>query len=284
MAAAGEDVLMRRLTLLAVLGALVLAACGGGNDQASFDISTSQAPEAQAVLTAGQNTSAEQSGRVSFNASFKGDSGSGAITGDGVFSARKFHLTMDIGDLMGLGGGEAEIVFESPLMYMKLPPGSGAQLPLGKEWLKLDLGKLGKTQGLDLSQLLQLDQSDPSQALDFLRGANGDFHEVGSEQIRGEATTHYKGTIDLQQVANEAPAELRSQYERLFELSQQKTVPMDVWIGDDGLVHKVAFTQEIPNGGSVAIEEEFYDFGTDEQVREPPADEVLDITALLGNS
>jgi hypothetical protein len=271
-------------SVLGIVLVVTLAACGGGNDPASFDISTSQAPEAQAVLHAGQNTSAKESGRVSFKASFKGGSASSTITGEGVFSSRKFHLTMDAGGLSGLGGGEAEIVFDSPVMYMKLPEGSGAQLPLGKKWLKLDLSKLGKTQGLDLSQLLQLDQSDPSEALDFLQGVTEDFHEVGTDEIRGESTTHYKGTIDLQRVANEAPPQLRSQYERLFQLSEQKTVPMDVWIGDDGLVHKVAFTQEVPDSGSVVIEEEFYGFGTDEQVTVPSGDEVVDITALLGNS
>ena len=273
------------LTLLALVSALALAACGGADDQSSFDISTSEAaPEAQVVLHAGQQTQAVRSGRVSFEASFRGGSTNGTMTGEGVFSQRKFHLTMDLGDLAGLGGGEAEIVFENPVIYMKLPSGAAGQLPPGKDWLKLDLGKLGEIQGLDLSQLLQLNQSDPSQALDFLQGASEDFHEIGSDEVRGEPATHYRGTIDLQQVANEAPAELRKQYERLFELSGQKTVPMDVWIGDDGLVRKVAFTEQVPNGGSVLIEEEFYDFGTDAEVTVPPANEVLDITALLGNS
>jgi hypothetical protein len=284
MAAAGEDVLVRSLSFLTVLAALALAACGGGGDETSFDISTSQAPEQQVVLQAGQQTHAAKSGRVSFKVSVKGGATSGTMTGQGVFSQRRFHLTMDLGDLAGLGGGEAELVFENPAIYMKLPSASAAELPPGKEWLKLDLGKLGETQGLDLSQLLQLNQSDPSQALDFLQGASDDFRKVGTDEVRGAPATHYGGTIDLQQVANEAPAEVREQYERLFQLNGQKTVPMDVWIGDDGFVRKVSFTQQVPNGGSMLIEEEFYDFGTDEQVTTPPSDEVLDITALLGNS
>jgi hypothetical protein len=275
---------MRRVGLGIALVLTVAACGGGGDDQASFDTSTSQAPEAEAVLHAGQNTSAKQSGRVSFTASFRGGSSDGTMTGEGVFSGRKFHLTMDVGALGALGGGQVEIVFASPIFFMKLPASSSAQLPPGKEWLKFDLDKLGETKGLDLSQLLQLNQSDPSQALDFLQGASEDFRDVGTEEVRGEPATHYRGTIDLQQVANEAPADLRKQYERLYRLSGQNTVPMDVWIGDDGLVHKIAFTQKVSNGGSVTMEEEFYDFGTNEQVATPPADDVLDITALLGNS
>jgi hypothetical protein len=277
---------MRRLLVaLLVTTSVAASACGGSSSISDqFDVSTSNEPEAQAVVQAGQKTSREQTGRVSFEASFTGGSTSATMTGNGVFSRRKFHLTMDVGGLSGLGSGQADIVVANPLFYMKLPAGSGASLPAGKEWLKLDISKLGKTQGLDLSQLMQLNQSDPSQALDFLQGAGSDFREVGTEDVRGEPTTHYKGTIDLQRVANEAPPELKKQYERLWELSPTKSVPMDVWIGDDGLVHKVAFTQKVPNGGSMTMEEEFYDFGTDEQVTIPPADEVLDITALLGNS
>jgi hypothetical protein len=275
----------RMLAALLVITSVAVSACGGSSSTSEqADVSTSNEPEAQAVVQAGQKTSGEQSGRVSFEASFTGGSTSATMTGNGVFSGRKFRLTMDLGGLARLGGGQAEMVFASPLFYMKLPAGSGAQLPAGKEWLKLDIGKLGKTQGLDLSQLMQLDQSDPSQALGFLRGAGSDFREIGTDDVRGEPTTHYRGTIDLQDVANEAPADLRAQYERLLQLSQQKSVPMDVWIGDDGLVHKVAFTQALSGGSSMRMEEEFYDFGTDEQVTIPPADEVLDITALLGNS
>jgi hypothetical protein len=280
---------MKRAALasLLLLAILAVAGCGGGSAQPSstdqVDISTSAAPQAQAVLAAGQKTSAERSARVSFRATFTGDT-SGTITGEGVVSQRQGHLTMDLGGLTGVGTGQAEIVFDKLVYYMKLPPGSGASLPPGKDWFKLDFAKLGKQQGLDLSQLMQLNQSDPSQALDFLQGASDDFEEVGQEDVRGEQTTHYKGTVDLRKVAEEAPADVQEQYRKLSELAGDKKVPMEVWIGDDGLVRKIAFTQAVPNGGSVKMEEELYDFGTDEQVEVPSDDEVVDLTALLGNS
>jgi LppX_LprAFG lipoprotein len=278
---------MKRAALASLLVAVTVAGCGGGSSQPAstdqVDISTSAAPQAQAVLAAGQRTSAETSARVSFKATFTGDT-NGTMTGEGVFSQRQGHLTMDLGGLTGVGTGQAEIVFDKLVYYMKLPPGSGASLPPGKEWFKLDFAKLGKQQGLDLSQLMQLNQSDPSQALDFLQGASDDFEEVGQEEVRGEQTTHYKGTVDLEKVAQEAPADVQEQYRELSELTGDKKVPMDVWIGDDGLVRKIAFTQAVPNGGSVKMEEELYDFGTDEQVEVPSDDAVVDLTALLGNS
>jgi hypothetical protein len=279
---------MNRLVFASLVFALFVVGCaGGGSSQSSStepgDVSTSAAPAAESILAAGQKTSAEQGARVSFKATFTGAT-SGTMSGEGVFSQRQGHLTMDLGGLPGVGSGQAEIVFDKLVYYLKLPAGSGADLPPGKEWFKLDFAKLGEQQGLDLSQLLQLNQSDPSQALDFLQGASDDFEEVGQETIRGEETTHYRGTVDLQKVADEAPADVREQYRRLSQLAGDQKVPMDVWIGDDGLVHKIAFTQTVPGGGSVKMEEEFYDFGTDEQVTIPSDDAVLDLTALLGNS
>jgi hypothetical protein len=285
---------MKRVGLaLLLLVAVIAAGCGGEGSQSSStartaptatgSASTPSASSANAIVQAGLTTSAETSARVSFKATFTGDT-SGTMTGEGVFSRRQGHLTMDLGGLTSLGTGQAEIVFDKLVYYMKLPAGSGASLPPGKEWFKLDFAKLGKQQGLDLSQLMQLNQSDPSQALDFLQGASDGFEELGQEQVRGEQTTQYKGTIDLQKVAEEAPADVQAQYRELAELSGNQKVPMDVWIGDDGLVRKIAFTQAVPNGGSVKMEEEFYDFGTDEQVEVPSDDEVVDLTALLGNS
>jgi len=278
---------MKRAGLASLLVAVTVAGCGGGSSQPAstdqVDISTSAAPQAQAVLAAGQRTAAETSARVSFKATFTGDT-NGTLTGEGVFAQRQGHLTMDLGGLTGVGTGQAEIVFDKLVYYMKLPPGSGASLPPGKEWFKLDFAKLGKQQGLDLSQLMQLNQSDPSQALDFLQGASDDFEEVGQEEVRGEQTTHYKGTVDLEKVAEEAPADVQEQYRKLSELTGDKKVPMDVWIGDDGLVRKIAFTQAVPNGGSVKMEEELYDFGTDVNVEEPPANQVVDLQDVLGQS
>jgi LppX_LprAFG lipoprotein len=277
---------VRRLAVsCSLLLALVPAACGGGGSQSPSTEqadSTSEAPAAQAILAAGQKTSASQSARVAFRATFTGAT-DGEMTGEGVIADHKGRLTMDLGGLAGLGSGQAEIVFDGLVYYVKLPPGSGVQLPAGKEWFKLDVAKLGRSQGLDLSQLGQLNQGDPSQALDLLQGASRDFHRVGSAEVRGESTTHYKGTIDLQQVVAEAAPDVKEVYRRLLQLSGADTVPMDVWIGDDGYVRKMRFTEQVGES-SVTVDEELYDFGTDEQVTVPSDDEVIDITALLGNS
>jgi hypothetical protein len=276
---------MRRLLLpLALLLALAASACGGetGGDSA---VTGSSSSAQSAVASAGQKSSDAGSARASFTANFSGAT-SGTMTGEGEFSNREGHLTLDMSDLGGgaFGDGTAELTFSDLVYYMKLPQGAGLPLPPGKEWFKIDLKQLGQTQGLDLEQLTQLSQSDPSQALDFLQGASDDFHEVGTENVRGEKTTHFAGTIDLNKVAENAPADLAEEYKKLAEQAPSPTVPMDVWIGDDGYVHKLRFEQKLSAGASMTMEEELYDWGTDVNVTVPSDDEAVDLTQLLGQS
>jgi len=276
---------MRRLLLpLALLLALAASACGGetGGDSA---VTGSSSSAQSAVASAGQKSSDAGSARASFTANFSGAT-SGTMTGEGEFSNREGHLTLDMSDLGGgaFGDGTAELTFSDLVYYMKLPQGAGLPLPPGKEWFKIDLKQLGQTQGLDLEQLTQLSQSDPSQALDFLQGASDNFHEVGTEDVRGEKTTHFAGTIDLNKVAENAPADLAEEYKKLAEQAPSPTVPMDVWIGDDGYVHKLRFEQKLAAGASMTMEEELYDWGTDVNVTVPSNDEVVDLTQLLGQS
>ena len=97
--------------------------------------------------------------------------------------------------------------FLGNVFYMKFPL-LAAFLPGAKEWIEFDLESLGEDAGIDLSQLQQLGQSDPSQALDYLR-ATGQVEEVGTEQVDGVETTHYTGTIRLDAVAEQVPADQR---------------------------------------------------------------------------
>ena len=278
---------MRALAAFALLClALAAAACGSTSTASTTGTETSPNSAQSAVASAGSKSSDTGSAKASFKAEFTGAT-SGRMTGQGEFSQREGHLTLDMSDLGGgnlFGSGQAELAFSDLVYYMKLPSGSGLPLPPGKEWFKIDLKQLGQTQGLDLEQLTQLSQSDPSQALDFLQGASDDFHEVGKEDVRGAPTTHYAGTIDLAKVAENAPGDVAEQYRKLAQLAPSSKVPMDVWVGQDGYVHKLRFEQKLAEGASMSMEEELYDFGAKVDVSPPPEDQVVDLTQFLGQS
>jgi hypothetical protein len=281
---------MRRLLLgLLVLATLAASACGGSSSTSSGTVAdTTASPNAaqSAVASAGSKSADAGSARASFKATFTGAT-SGSMTGEGEFSNQEGHLTLDMSGLGGgdlFGGGQAELIFSNLVYYMKLPEGTNVPLPPGKQWFKIDLQALGQSKGFDLDQLTQLSQSDPSQTLGFLQGASDDFHEVGTEDVRGVSTTHYAGTIDLAKVAENAPSDLAEQYRKLAELTPSSKVPMDVWVGDDGLVHKLSFEQKLADNSSMTMEEELFDFGADVNVTPPPEDQVVDLTQLLGQS
>jgi hypothetical protein len=176
------------------------------------------------------------------------------------------------------------MVFDNLLFYMKFPSSLSAQLPVGKRWVRFDLAKLGKEQGIDFQQLLQLGSADPSQALQLLQAASPDFHEVGREEVRGTPTTHYAGTVDFSKLAISGPPVLRQSYRRIIELSGQGELPVDVWIDEDGLTRRIRYVQDLPGGATMEQTQDYYDFGVDVNVEPPPANEVLDITQLLGNA
>jgi hypothetical protein len=160
-----------------------------------------------------------------------------------------------------------------------------------KGWIRFDLQALGEEAGLDFDQLMQLgSQSDPSQALAYLRAASDDIQEVGSEEVRGVETTHYRMTVDLARVAAAAPPAqreaLQAQVDELIEKSRIQNVPTDVWIDEDGLVRRQRLTYEnmafAPGvHGDMTMTMELFDFGVDVEVDPPPASQVVDLQELL---
>jgi hypothetical protein len=269
---------------LAVLTALT--ACGGG--------STPATPQA-AVVEAANKTSEAGSSRASFEITMTGVAPEPfTMTGEGVFdsSKRKGRMTMDLSALAeGTGQelGDAEMIFDEFVVYMKFPFLQALQ-PSLKPWLKFDIRELGKEQGFDLGELSQLNQNDPSQALQYLRAASDDVREVGEEEVRGVETTHYRMTIDLQKVVDQAPEDqreqLRASIDQLIEQSGVRTVPTEVWVDDDGLARRMKLTYEgmrfAPGQqGDMTMTMELYDFGVEVDVEPPPESEVTDIQELI---
>jgi LppX_LprAFG lipoprotein len=282
--------MLRAAVFVALLLLLAAVACGGGGD------STAQAPTetepasttpsssaAQEVAEAGAKTQAAQSARIAFTGKITGAATDGTISGEGEFAGRQGRMTMD---MSGFAGGQIpgrmEMIFDELVFYMKFPEEIAQGMPGGRDWIKFDLSELGEQAGIDLQQLMQLSGTDPSQSLDLLLAASDDFHEVGEEEIRGVATTHYAGTVNLEKVAEQAPPEARETYRRLLEMSQQTEIPIEVWIDEDGLTRRMRYRQSMPDGSAMDLTTEYYDFGVEVDVEPPPDDEVIDISDLMG--
>jgi hypothetical protein len=166
-----------------------------------------------------------------------------------------------------------------PAMYARLEGfPAGRQLPNGKSWVKVDLERALKKLGMDFANL-GIGQS-PTGALAQLRGS-ANTQKVGTETIDGVRTTHYRGTVDVQDALGRATAKERKALQRLLDEAKAHGVDAtstthDVWVGDDGLVRRL--TEQVGSVGHVTIT--FSDYGAPVQIEAPPADETTDLSDL----
>ncbi|HEX2044388.1 MAG TPA: hypothetical protein VHF23_02035 [Gaiellaceae bacterium] len=285
---------MRRLVLLLALGlTLAPAACGGGDEAPPGE---AEAPDS-AVLAAATATERADSYRADMTIRMEGLAAEPVtMSAEGIFQRRPIlgRMTMDMSDLGAAAGGgglgEVDIVMDGLVFYMRMP--FLRQLdPSLKPWIRFDLAEIGKQQGFDLGQLMQFGtQTDPAQALAYLRAASDDVETVGSEEVRGVETTRYRMTVELARVPDAAPPgqreALRAQVQQLRELSGIDEVPTDVWVDEDGLVRRQRLLyrdMRLAPGreGDMTMTMELYDFGVDVDVEPPPAGQVTDIATLL---
>ena len=290
---------MRRLALLLIaLLALTPLACGGGG-------AGEEKSPAEAVAAAGKKTAAAESSKFGFNAKIKPPAAVSAETfefsgsGEMDYRRRLGRLSYDLSGLLEAAGQEApdaqaEVVFDDYVLYMRFPLLSQT-LPGGKPWVKIDLEELNKQRGVDLGQLSQLSWSDPSQTLALLKATSGEIEEVGQEDVRGVETTRYRLTVDLAKVADAAPAasrdQVRASMRRLIEQTRTRTIPVQVWIDDDGLLRRQRMSMKyaVPSGASgqpqqaeMTMTTELFDFGTKVDAQVPPAAQVADLADLIG--
>jgi len=178
-----------------------------------------------------------------------------------------------------------QVITDHAIVYTHSPQLSQL-LGAGRDWVKIDAAEVGRAAGIDVSALTQPGQ-DPTQAVRQLKAVSADVKTVGREEVRGVATTHYRATVDLRRYADLVPAAdraaARASIDRFTAETGASRVPVDVWIGADDLVRRLAQKLSLDaSGGPSAIEQrfEFYDFGAQVDIRVPDADEVTDVTDL----
>jgi hypothetical protein len=280
---------MRVALAAAALCAALALVTGCGSDVVSLD----------PVADAATKTQTAGSARFSLKATFTinhDHAQSMAISGDGIVnmatsSARmqlRYELPAEIQATLP-GDMTMEAIFDGSdglVVYMKMSL-LRELLPPGKEWLKFDLEKFGKAKGIDLREMMQANQGDPMQTLQYLRSA-GNVEKVGVDLVRRVRATHYRATIDLRKTLEQAPESLKPSLDKILSMMSDTTYPAEIWLDDDGLLRRFKFTMSynVPGTGSAetTMEEKLYDFGVDADISPPPADRVLDGTKFLPRS
>jgi len=315
-------IVRRSHALVAALVALlaVIAAGCGASDVA--------VPELTSFTNVAQTSSAADSASFSLAAEVKvpGIGKKLEVSADGGFDTptKRSKMSVDLSSLAelmksfgsSLGGTvtgdlgspedwKLEVIQDGDTAYVHFPP-LAKQLPDGKTWVKGDAKTLSAAGSGEMQQFGSLAGTDPRDVFGMLRAVSGAIEAVGTDELRGVETSHYKATIDTAKVEKLLPAQ---QQEALGGIgrSGRSLIPIDVWIDADQRIRKLAIDlaaieSEPPTtspssasgagtplsilgaSGSIDIEGsvvfEVYDYGKALDLELPPADQVADAAAL----
>jgi len=231
---------MRRPLLALLAVPLAAAACGGSKHAAP-----AAKPPLATVKAAFEKTFAAGSESVGLKANAQSNGQSVVLSGGGTFDTKRSSGTLKLHvDAGPLATSLDEIVI-GRVAYLKSPLLAG-QLPGGKTWIKLDGRAFAKLAGLPGSVLAQ----NPSATLKYLQHLKS-AREIGTES----AGTRYRATLDRRAL----PSGARS-------LSSY-----DVWVGDDGFIHRVRIAAAAVHA---TVTVDLSNFGKAVSTAAPPASEV----------
>jgi hypothetical protein len=315
-----------RLVACAAAGLLVLAGCGGdgggGGGESKGATATTAGKGAEPAkldlaAVGKEGCTKVQSGRVKVTMTVSGEGvpEGAAATLSGAFDnkARRSHHVMDFGKLIsalgaatgetappGLAEGLAqmEVVVDGDTTYVKsgffgaLFGGGGA-----KPWIKFTKGQ----EGADSFSTDTLFGTDFCEVSQVLTGVIGNVEKVGTEDVDGTRTTHFRATVDLAKAAEAAGTSAEGLKELMGSVGT-KEVPIEVWVDGDGVVRRVQLSfsdfdltgvaagaaggaggaGEAPKKVSATFRIDITDVNKPVKIDLPPADQVAEAGNLFG--
>jgi hypothetical protein len=294
------------LLILTALVAVLAAACGGGSssDNATDDDAVVVDDDGVAafdrVASSPDRLAEAHSARMEMVMRMSGlpaPTQVMEITAEGLtdLQTQDGVITMDLGSIAGIPMDAIEMRILDGVIYMdfsslmqSMPGATG--LPPNVRWLKLDPAALVDELGMSPEDLgLGAQPTDFTQYLDQLRDVSRGVEEVGTEEIDGVSTTHYRAEIDLDKAYDAVPEQLRELAGDQRDALRGVRVPVDVWLDDDGLLRRMEYRFDAPSLGvpdagdaSMTMTMNLSDFGVDVDVQAPPESETLDMLDMAG--
>ena len=282
---------LRSLLAAAVLAAAPLAAGCGADDLNPEDVAKA-AEATRAEKTAKVDLSVATSGfGVPVPLNVKG-------TGTSALDRVAMDLTFDLSGLLSLAGiqgdGRTRAVVLGKDAWLDPPAVDGLTVPGGKRWVGVDLARAARATGVDPEAIGALVNADPGAQLDAITQAKG-VKEVGKEQVGGVETTHFTGTVRLQDFLAALPADQRAKAQEALEAFTKgapggdQPMPIDVWVDGDERIRRMRQEIRTPAQGGIAsgrigLSFDYSDFGTPLKVQAPAAGETFDSTKALGEA
>ena len=286
---------------LVVLAAFLAAGCG---------TTGAVPPELSSFTNVAQTSAAADSASFSFeaNVSVPGIDKQLAFSAKGAFDtpAKRSQTSVDLssvaeliksfgsslggtvtGDLGSPEDWKLEVIQDGDTAYVHFPL-LAKQLPGGKTWIKGDAKTLSSADAGQLKQFGSLAGTDPRDVFGLLKAVSGSIEAVGTDEIRGVETSHYKATIDIAKLEKLVPAAQRDSLGTVDQSAKQAglaEIPLEIWIDSDQRVRKLSLDVDAKQPGTSAslkasLVVEIYDYGKALQLELPSADQVADAATL----
>ncbi|MGB3410710.1 MAG: LppX_LprAFG lipoprotein [Microthrixaceae bacterium] len=174
--------------------------------------------------------------------------------------------------------GEMTMIIIDGVVYYQFPG-----LPDGKEWVKMDSADMMGSMGIDPGALAEQN----SNALAMLNDLSEDVEVVGEDKIEGMTSVHYLYTFDVDSMMKGAldNGVLDGDAADAADLFGGKS-DMNVWVGEDGLIRRVAYEMNTSGGGSdmpgsFAYEMTFTDYGANLDFAAPDPSSTMSMSDLM---
>lgn len=291
----------RRALVLPTL-LLVLTACNSTGSETtdepsvsasapSEDVSTTEAPSTETdtaaldrVVEAAEATAEE--GTVAFEITIEtentqGEDGVQPLSAEGQedFENQQREVTFEA------PGGELRALIDDTDVYVEVP---GTE---DETWARVELDSL-VAGGTGFGGPGGLPFRSASDNLRVLESSISAAAEGEEEDVRGETATRYDLTVDLEQAADQA-AESNETWEALAEQSGITELDMQVWIDDNDLIRRIAYSLDLSQAevdaategaevavepqGNVTVAVDYFDYGTDVTIELPDEDQIVDV-------
>ncbi len=244
-----------RLLSAVLVSASLLAACGSdAPSHATGGVGSDGSVDPVAMIQAASDKVLQAKAlhmTFGMEISAAGQTISGSGEGDVSLEGLQQHMTFHFDRMAGLSDGmDMELILDGHVMYMRSSMFS--QLPgLGTDWVSMDLNDT--VPGFERLASFGTGQNDPSAAFGYLRGVE-DAEVVGTEEIHGVETTHYRGTLSLEDALGQLPEDMQADFSQVMAQFRQQfgtvTMPFDVWVDADGQLRRMTYRMET-DGGSM---------------------------------
>ncbi len=228
--------LRRKAALVAVVSMFVAAGCGSSSDLVGAGAAVGSAANSGAGALskdsfAGAVTQAQQRAQTAHVTATITAAGQPArLRGDIKLGARTSDYAAELTLSAPAFGGNIRLVVVHNVLYLNLGQ------PTGGKFARVRLGNANTPVGSMMSQLLGL--VDPARSLRAMTAGMVSLTTVGTEQVDGVTTTHYRIEVDTRKVlAAHGLGELPG----VSAAQLPATLRYDVWIGNDQLLRRVTF-------------------------------------------